>query len=171
MLRSYFDTQLMLAESRGKVIRDFRQFWMGHKGDIEAQYTTNKGRLPETVVEEMRRAYQRSQEYLETTKVELPSIKEELKYQVALGVGFKPKEIEEMGLASMNDQEFQAKVWEKLAQTKNSARSSPIEQKTKSSKVQQKIVPLDELENHLAHGWEFVASLPNGKAVIKFGVF
>jgi len=28
---------------------------MGHKGDIEARYTTNKGRLPEDVVEDMRR--------------------------------------------------------------------------------------------------------------------
>jgi len=28
VLRSYFDTQLMLAESKGLVIRDYRQFWM-----------------------------------------------------------------------------------------------------------------------------------------------
>jgi integrase len=34
VLRSYFDTQLMLAESKGLVLRDYRQFWMGHKGDI-----------------------------------------------------------------------------------------------------------------------------------------
>jgi len=25
----------MLAESKGLVLRDYRQFWMGHKGDIE----------------------------------------------------------------------------------------------------------------------------------------
>src|SRR4030067_1322478 len=42
VLRSYFDTQLMLAESKGLVLRDYRQFWMGHKGDIENRYTTNK---------------------------------------------------------------------------------------------------------------------------------
>lgn len=46
VLRSYFDTQLMLAESKGLVLRDYRQFWMGHKGDIENRYTTNKQRLP-----------------------------------------------------------------------------------------------------------------------------
>ena len=33
--RSCFDTQLMLAESKGLVLRDYRQLWMGHKGDIE----------------------------------------------------------------------------------------------------------------------------------------
>ena len=46
ILRCYFDTQLMLAESKGLVLRDYRGFWMGHKGDIENRYTTNKQRLP-----------------------------------------------------------------------------------------------------------------------------
>ena len=46
VLRSYFDTQLMLAESKGLIIRGYRQFFMGHKGDIENTYTTNKCRLP-----------------------------------------------------------------------------------------------------------------------------
>jgi hypothetical protein len=56
VLRSYFDTQLMLAESKGLVLRDYRQFWMGHKGDIENRYTTNKQRLPR----ERDRRYERS---------------------------------------------------------------------------------------------------------------
>jgi hypothetical protein len=30
---------------------------MGHKGDIEHTYTTNKGVLPPNVVEDMREAY------------------------------------------------------------------------------------------------------------------
>jgi site-specific recombinase XerD len=38
VLRAYFATQLMVAENARKVIRDYRQFWMGHKGDIEAKY-------------------------------------------------------------------------------------------------------------------------------------
>ena len=70
VLRSYFDTQLMLAESKGLVLRDYRQFWMGHKGDIENRYTTNKQRLSEGVIEDMREAYRKSQEFLETTKTE-----------------------------------------------------------------------------------------------------
>ncbi|MDH3341754.1 MAG: hypothetical protein OEL84_10800, partial [Nitrosopumilus sp.] len=43
VLRAYFDTQLLLAESHGKMTHAYRQFFMGHKGDIEARYTTNKG--------------------------------------------------------------------------------------------------------------------------------
>ena len=65
VLRAYFDTQLLMAESRGKIAHDFRVFFMGHKGSIEARYTTNKGILPNALVEEMRSAFKRSQEFLD----------------------------------------------------------------------------------------------------------
>jgi hypothetical protein len=65
VLRAFFDTQLLIAESRGKIAHDFRAFFMGHKGSIEAKYTTNKGILPETLVIEMREAYKRSEELLD----------------------------------------------------------------------------------------------------------
>ena len=67
-LRCYFDTELMLAESKGLVLRDYRQFWMGHKGDIEHRYTVNKRKLPDSVITDMRQAYERSQEFLQTSK-------------------------------------------------------------------------------------------------------
>ena len=54
MLRSYFDTQLMLAESKGFILRDYRQFFMGHLGDIKQRYTVKKQRLSEDVIENMR---------------------------------------------------------------------------------------------------------------------
>jgi len=65
VLRAYFDTQLLMAESRGKIAHDFRTFFMGHKGTIEAKYTTNKGMLPETLINEMQCAYKRSEEFLD----------------------------------------------------------------------------------------------------------
>jgi hypothetical protein len=43
VFRAYFDTQLLLAENHGKISHAYRQFFMGHKGDIEARYATNKG--------------------------------------------------------------------------------------------------------------------------------
>ena len=64
VLRAYFDTQLLLAESHGKMTHAYRQFFMGHKGDIEARYTTNKGRLTDEMIADMRRAYSKSQEFL-----------------------------------------------------------------------------------------------------------
>ena len=67
VLRAYFDAQMLLAESHGKIAHPYRVFFMGHKGDIEARYTTNKGILPKNLVEDMRRAFKESSEYLETT--------------------------------------------------------------------------------------------------------
>ena len=49
----------------GKIAHDFRIFFMGHKGSIESRYTTNKGRLPDALVDEMRDAFGRSEEYLD----------------------------------------------------------------------------------------------------------
>jgi len=158
VLRAYFDTQLMLAENAGKVIRDYRQFWMGHKSDIEARYTTNKHRLPGEVVEDMRASYQRSQDYLQTAAPEAASpdkIREEFKKQLLLVAGFKPEEAGKMDVLGMGDDEFQAMIRQKLL--------SMME----NNGARQKIVPVEEIEKHIAKGWEFVAALPDRKAVIR----
>ncbi|MDE1766204.1 MAG: hypothetical protein KGI27_08030 [Thaumarchaeota archaeon] len=65
VLRAYFDTQLLIAEARGKIAHDFRVFFMGHKGSMEAKYTTNKGILPEMLVNEMSEAFKRCEEFLD----------------------------------------------------------------------------------------------------------
>ena len=69
ILRPYFDTQLLIAESKGKMVHDFRVFFMGHKGTMESRYTTNKGMLPDILLDEMRQAYTRSEKYLDQTDV------------------------------------------------------------------------------------------------------
>ncbi len=65
VLRAFFDTELLIAESRGKIAHDFRVFFMGHKGSIEAKYTTNKSILPNALITEMREAFKRSSEFLD----------------------------------------------------------------------------------------------------------
>ena len=54
-----------MAESRGKIAHDFRVFFMGHSGSMEARYTTNKGILPNTLIKEMKSAFKRSEEFLD----------------------------------------------------------------------------------------------------------
>lgn len=76
VLRAYFDTQLLIAESRGKIAHDFRVFFMGHKGSMEAKYTTNKGILPPQLVNEMRDAFSRSEEFLDLEKGDVPKIEQ-----------------------------------------------------------------------------------------------
>jgi len=74
VLRAFFDTQLLIAESRGKIAHDFRVFFMGHKGSIEAKYTTNKSILSKLLTDEMREAFRKSQEFLD---LEVTAKKEE----------------------------------------------------------------------------------------------
>lgn len=81
VLRAYYDTQLLLAEARGKIAHDFRVFFMGHKGSIEAKYTTNKSILPDALIKEMREAFKRSEESLDLEVKEIDPLlkqKEEL---------------------------------------------------------------------------------------------
>jgi hypothetical protein len=157
VLRSYFDTQLMLAESRGLIIRDYRQFFMGHKGDIENRYTTNKCRLPEGIVEDMREAYARSAQYLETTgrRTGEEELKATFRRQLLIVAGLKPEEVEAMGVASMTDEEFREAVRKKfLGMMMNNG-------------SRQRVVPINDIEKYIAEGWEFVSAIPNGKAIVR----
>ena len=157
VLRAYFDTQLMLAESKGLVLRDYRQFWMGHKGDIENRYTTNKCRLPENVIEDMREAYKRSQEYLQTIKPETSreSLIQEFRKQLLLVAGFPQEEIDQIDLTGLSDEEFQELVRKRLIDSE------------KEDCGTQKVIDLNQIEGYLKKGWEYVATLPNGKIIIE----
>jgi nitrogen regulatory protein PII len=156
VLRSYFDTQLMLAESKGLVLRDYRGFWMGHKGDIENRYTTNKARLPETVLEDMRDAYRRSQKFLQTiaSSTGEDALRDSFRKQLLLVAGFSAEEVEELD-TSMDDEAFQEIIRRRLlgAMVNNG--------------TSQRTVGVDELDDYLSGGWDFVASLPNDRVVIK----
>ena len=158
VLRCYFDTMLMLAESKGLVLRDYRGFWMGHKGDIENRYTTNKQRLPESVVEDMRAAYARSEEFLQTKMNEETSeekLKGSFRRQLLSVAGFGKDEIDDMDVISISEEELQSLVRKKLLGTPT------------SDGGKQKVVTVDEANGYLAKGWEFVAKLSNNKVVIK----
>jgi hypothetical protein len=68
VMRAYFDSQMLLGESHGKISPAYRTFFMGHKGNIEARYTTHKGRLPDHLIEDMRKSFEKCEEYLSTTQ-------------------------------------------------------------------------------------------------------
>jgi hypothetical protein len=130
---------------------------MAHKGDIEAQYTTNKGRLPESVVEDMRESYRKCQEYLQTTITETASeerIKESFRRQLLLVAGFNPEEVKQLDL-SMDDSAFQEMIRKRLLEAMANQGAS------------QKVVKASEVELYLSKGWGFVATLPEEKIVIK----
>ena len=156
VLRAYFDTQLMVAENHGKISHAYRQFFMGHKGDIEATYTTNKGRLPDDVIEDLRGSYRRCQDYLQATKSggDEDKLKNSFRKQLLLVSGFTSDEVDDMDL-SMTDDVFQETVRKRLLGSVSQRGSS------------QRVVGVGEVERYLLDGWGFVASLPNRRVVIR----
>ena len=165
VLRSYFDTQLMLAESKGLILRDYRQFFMGHVGDIEHRYTVNKQRLSEDVIEDMRQSYANASKFLET---EEHGIKEE-DYQkllresalqtlmAAFNIKLAEDQINEiMALDTADYQKRLSDIFkDKRADILNNGNSH-------------RTIPENELESYLNKGWELVQIYPKGdKAVIR----
>jgi hypothetical protein len=161
VLRLYFDTQLMLAESKGLVVRDYRMFWMGHKGDIENRYTTNKRRLRDSVIEDMREAYKRSEQFLQTTKGETGEerIKEAIKKQFLAVAGFSEEELAKYDAAKTTDEELYNLARQRLLGV------------MANNGLRQKVVPISEVERFLSIGYEYVASIPDNRAIIKLPSF
>ena len=95
VLRAYFATALDIAESKGLISHPWRMFIMGHKGDIEARYSTNK-RLPPDMIEEMRESYKKCTKFFETriSGISESDAKLYLQQQLLLAVGYKQDEIE-----------------------------------------------------------------------------
>ena len=157
VLRAYFSTGLDIAESKGMISHPWRQFIMGHKGDIEARYSTNKGRLPPDMLEGMRSSYRKSLRFIETKAQEAGEneMKDFLKHQVLLALGYSEKEIEKVRLDGMTDQDFQKLIRDRVtrAMTGNGNR--------------QRVVRLGEVERFISDGYEYVGSLPGNKAIVK----
>ena len=109
------------------------------------------------VLEDMRQSYKKSQEHLQTEK---PATSEEklrnsFRHELLLVAGFKEEEIDPETINVMDDDTLRTMVRQRLL-------GEMI-----NNGATQKIVKVDEVETHLSKGWEFVASLPNGKAILK----
>lgn len=151
ILRAYFDTQLLLAESKGKVAHDYRVFWMGHKGSMEARYTTNKGRLPKDLIDDMREAYKRAEPFLSTIPTKGAQDTQSNIARVMLqGLGYTDEDLEDKDL--LDPQVFQQLVKEKMTSA--------------APRQKQKLVEAVELPRYLEDGWTVVATFGDHQAVL-----
>lgn len=160
ILRTFFDTRLMIAEADGLIIRDWRVFHMGHSGDIEAVYTVNKGRLPEDLIEKMRSAYGKAADKCLVTfkkhDLSMDAVKAQFNRQFLEMAGYGEDEINKLGDLGR----FTAEEVKKLLRE-----SSKKELGLNGNS--QKVVAVDRVESFIADGWEYVKDLPGGKAIIK----
>ena len=183
VLRAYFDTQLLVAENHGKISHAYRQFFMGHKGDIEARYTTNKGRLPPDLIEDMRRSFNNCEEYLSTrppSREEDPEVTT-IRAMVESGVLdlskanvkqylVKKLSIENMEsrIAEMKEEGLgEAEAYARMVCRQLGIKPMKIEVSDKRDEDPKKIVSEGELERYLAEGWDVQTVLPSGKILIR----
>jgi hypothetical protein len=168
VLRAYFDTQLLLAESHGKISHPYRVFFMGHKGDIEARYSTNKSRLPQNLIEDMRSAFTASSQYLETIQRQETDKKEmllEMWRQQASLYGIDPMKVriekeKELGKGLSVDEELELMTIEikKIAVPQRNNKEKPY---------QSQIVSENELVSFIEEGWEIVRELSSNRFLMK----
>ncbi|MDG6908151.1 MAG: site-specific integrase, partial [Nitrososphaerota archaeon] len=141
-LRSMFDTQLLIAESKGLIIRDYRVFFMGHKGDIEHRYTLNRNKLPDPLVQDLRNKYVAASKYLESSNLVSSgqSQEDEIRTQMLLLAGYDEEEIASQKLLYLSSTEVTRKIKERILSAAT------------GEELRQKLIRLDELDSYLAKG-------------------
>lgn len=166
VLRAYFDTNMIIAESKVKISHPYLQFLMGHRGDIEARYSTNKGVLTPDMIEDMRKCYKDCEPFLSTltqpleqSSVILEAKTEALKSMAKSLLGIDLLEVKiakekEMG-KELNPNETLQLFEDELKKLRDGQHNP------------QRIVREEELERHLAEGWHFVSTLPSQRILVK----
>ena len=165
VLRAYAETHLIIAESRGKISHPYLQFIAGHKGDIEARYSTNKGLLPPDMIEDMRKCYKNCEPFLGTAirQVEQSDILKEAKIEALKSIAKTMFGIDLAEIKIAKEKELGKKLGsdEEIELLENKIK------KLREEQDPQMIVAEEELEKHLAEGWEFVSVLPSKKILIR----
>jgi len=165
VLRCYAETQLIIAESQGRISHPYVQFIAGHKGDIESRYSTNKGRLPPEMIEDMRQAYERCEPFLSTVAqpTEQGLIVKEAKMEALKSIAKNLLGIDllEVKIARERELERELGLDEEIELFENEIK------RMREENDPQIIVGEEELEERLAEGWEFVSVLPSQKILIR----
>ena len=176
VLRAYFATALDISEQKGLVSHPWRQYWMGHVGNIESRYSTNK-RLSDSVIEEMRQAYGKCLQYLETEKKAMSeqdklSIEKSLTGTVLKKVfGFTDSEIEDM--LELDDESLQKRIQEKIGPTQDKqkiqekAHEDAKEIGKRKNGSRQVMVPTPYIDQYFSEGFEYVAAVNGDKAIMR----
>jgi len=166
VLRAYAETQLIIAESKGKISHPYLQFIAGHKGDIEARYSTNKGVLPPDMIEGMRKCYKECELFLSTVAqpLEQSSVIKEAKIEALKSIAKSLLGIDLMEVKIAKEKELERELdkGEELELFE-----SELKKLRDGKHNPQRIVRENDLESHLAEGWQFVSVLPSQKILIR----
>lgn len=166
VLRAYAETQFIIAESKGKISHPYLQFMAGHKGDIESRYSTNKGVLPEDMIEGMRESYKACDPFLSTVSqpLEHRNIIKEAKVEALKSIAKNMLGIDllEVKVAKEKEINKELDLDGEIELLENEIRK--IREPQDDPQI---IVDEAELQSYLNDGWQFVITLPSNKIIIR----
>ncbi len=166
IFRIYFGTNLDSAEAKGLISHPWRQFIMGHKGDIEETYTKREGK-----VDEGREQYSKCLQYLGTERKGLTEDEVEKKFrtQLLLMAGFSEQEIQEKNFLNMTAEEITKLAREKLFGMNRGDIAIQIQKDKQelNGSHKQKVVSIDIIEEYINNGFIVKMALGNDRAVVE----
>jgi len=165
ILRVYFSGRLLFAESRTKgLLRDYRVFFMGHKGDIEHVYTLNKCRLPESLETDMRQAFSQAAKYLDTVPKSESARLQDLREVLLFTAGYTEEELEKIDLANISTDELKQLLKQRASP---GSRADMTSCSNGNGRSKQRVLDGEEAAELINSGkCEFIGNLPTGKVVV-----
>ena len=174
VFRHRFGVSLDASEGKGLISHSWRMHIMGHVGDIETTYSTDKP-LPESVIDDMREAFKKCLKNIET---EVRGISEEDKQsleKVLTGTvlqkifGYSQEESDK--LMQLSDEELQKELQKKLG---NATDPESIRRKAMQDareigkrKNRQVMIPISYVDQYFEQGFEFVSAIGSDRAIMR----
>ena len=166
IFRIYFGTNLDSAEAKGLISHPWRQFIMGHKGDIEETYTKREGKI-----DEGREQYSKCLPYIETQvrgmrEEDKQSLEKTLTATVLQKIfGYTPEQSEK--LMQLSDEDLQKKLGN--AQDPESIRRKAMQDAKEigKRKNRQVMIPILFVDEYFNQGFEFVSAIGQDKAIMR----
>lgn len=146
-LRKFFFSQLVPVLGR-----DVVEALMGHKAFLDSSYRRfTEKQMGEFYLKGMNAVTV----MMKKESVDEQGVKRAFKEQFLLVAGFKQQEIDQMDLQEMSNEGLQSVVRQKLVgiMTGNGSK--------------QRVVSAQEVKSYIGQGYEYVASLPDGEAIVK----
>jgi hypothetical protein len=174
VLRAYAETQLIIAESRGKISHPYLQFIAGHKGDIEARYSTNKGKLPPDMIEDIRAQYKACEPFLSTTsELEQSVVVKEAQIEALKSIAKNMLGIDLLDVKVAKERELgkeltpteELSVYESEIK-KLSINPEKLRKDEEAGRFRNKLISEKQLERYLNSGWEMVQTV-NSRILIR----
>jgi integrase len=148
VLRTTFATRMLECENAGKVTHAYWTFWFGHKGEMSAVYTTNRGKLASSTIEQMRESYRRCEPALTGSTPNEAEVRREVSKIILESLGYSKADIDSVDLGNVD--QVRALTQKRMA----------------PSPGKQALVSVDELPGYLEDGWTFVGNVGQDRILL-----